>query len=492
MDEPTTLSGVIGANFGQEIVFLQRMVRARSANPFTPETSSPDIPVEEEGAAITQQELQRLGCASELRGVSARRPNVVSRLPGTGQTGKTLILTTHMDTIDPSGYTRDPWGAAIEGGRLYGAGAADAKAQIAAFIYAERALREAGIALAGSVTLAFVVDEEPGACSRYGTQYLLEQGLLQGDAVIIGEPGNRRVSIGHRGLYRFRLQIRGEVTHTGRRAWEQDSEGHNAILDMARLALALSEALLPELASEAYPDRHSVLIFPTLIRGGSGINVVPGLCEAYGDERLLPGLSAERVKELITAHLYQLSIEAYQLDDLLVVPPAETPPQADIVQALAAAAEAVIGKRPRLAGSGPACDGWMFTSRGSPTVCGYGVSCGGVHGADECRPGQPAHHHRGLCAGHCRLPGYLIEFTCRCSSPIPFSIVVCGTPRSKPLEGATVATREASERRPVFKDGAYQKGTDAWHQYAQKCQYRRDQEASRLSTYGQISPSWRD
>ena len=119
------------------------------------------------------------------------------------------------------------------------------------------------------------------------------------------------------------------------------------------------------------------------MRGGSGINVVPDSCEAYGDVRLLPGLSAKSIKELIKAHLQQLSIEAYQLDDLLVVPPAETPPQAEVVQALASAVEAVTGHQPRLAGSGPACDGWMFTTRGIPTVCGYGVSCGGVHGADE-------------------------------------------------------------------------------------------------------------
>jgi succinyl-diaminopimelate desuccinylase len=383
MEKQVVLSSVITANFGQQVTFLQRLVQARSANPYTPETSAADIPVEKEVATVTYQELQRLGFTAELRGVTQERPNVVSTFPGSGSVGKTLILSTHMDTVEPSGYTRDPWGAQIEGGLLYGVGAADAKAQIAAFIYAAQALREAGIALAGKVTLAFVVDEEPGACSRYGTQYLFEQGLVQGDAAIIGEPGNSQVSIGHRGLYRFRLQIQGEATHTGRKAWENQSEGRNAILDMARIALALSTYPLPETASEAYPDRKSVLTFPTLIRGGSGINVVPGLCEAYGDVRLLPGLSAASVKDLIKEQLRALSIEAYQLDDLLVVPAAETNPHTKIVQALAAAIETMTGMPPRLAGSGPACDGWMFTTRGIPTVCGYGVSCGGVHGADE-------------------------------------------------------------------------------------------------------------
>jgi len=157
-------------------------------------------------------------------------------------------------------------------------GSADAKAQIAAFVYAVYALRQADISLAGRVTVAFVVDEEPGACSPYGTRYLLEQGLLRGDAAIIGEPGNQKIAIGHRGIYRFRVQIDGEATHTGVKAWEQKRRGRNAILDMARLALALAERALPDMPSAAFPNRTSVMTFPTLIQGGSGINVVPGSC----------------------------------------------------------------------------------------------------------------------------------------------------------------------------------------------------------------------
>lgn len=383
MKTQAALSQVITAHFDQEVAFLQRLVRARSANPYTPDTSASDVPVEKEVAVLTQQEIQRCGFTANLVGVTPERPNVVSSFPASGGTGKTLILSTHMDTVEPTGYTRDPWGAQIEGGRLYGVGAADAKAQIAAMIYAVYAIRDAGITPAGQVVLGFVVDEEPGACSRFGTRYLLEEGLLNGDAAIIGEPGNNQISIGHRGLYRFRLRIRGEATHTGRKAWEQKRQGRNAILDMARVALALAAMPLSAATSEAYPGRKSILTFPTLIRGGTGINVVPDLCEAYGDVRLLPGLSAASVKESIKEQLGALSVETYQLDDLLVVPPAETHPLAEIVQILARAAARMTRVHPPIAGSGPACDGWMFTTRGIPTICGYGVSCGGVHGADE-------------------------------------------------------------------------------------------------------------
>jgi len=209
MGKQIATTTAIQSAFGQQIEFLQRLVRARSSNPFLPDSSPPDVSVEQEVAMVIQHELHRLGFPAELIGVSSQRPNVVCHVPGTEETGKTLILTAHMDTVEPSGYTRNPWGAQIEEGRLYGVGAADAKAQIAAFVYALNALREVGTTLAGGVTLAFVVDEEPGACSPYGTLYLLEQGLLQGNAAIIGEPGNDKIALGHRGIYRFRLQIEG-------------------------------------------------------------------------------------------------------------------------------------------------------------------------------------------------------------------------------------------------------------------------------------------
>jgi succinyl-diaminopimelate desuccinylase len=245
------------------------------------------------------------------------------------------------------------------------------------------ALRKAGIKLPGNVTLAFVVDEEAGACSPYGTSYLLEQGLLSGDAAIVGEPGDDKISIAHRGLYRFRIRTQGEAIHTGMKAWEQRTKGHNAGLDLAQVMLALSECTLPDVQSLAFPGRKSILTFPTLFRGGTGINSIPDFGEAYGDVRLLPGLSKDEVRRLIETRLANFPHIIYQLEDVASVPAVETNPGSEIVQSLKEAVGLVTGTSPRLEGSGPACDGWMFITRGIPTICGYGVAFGGVHGADE-------------------------------------------------------------------------------------------------------------
>jgi succinyl-diaminopimelate desuccinylase len=385
MKEQDSIAALIQKQFPREKKFLQRLVKARSNNPFTPETSSPDYPVEAEVAQVIVKELQQLGYTNIQRvGVSAERQNVLCSIAGNGSSNKTLILSTHMDTVEPvSDYTRDPWGGQIEANRLYGVGSADAKAQIAAFIYAVHALHLVDISLAGNILLAFVVDEEVGACSPYGTRYLFDQGLLHGDAAIIGEPGDDKIASGHRGLYRFRLQVHGEAVHTGLKAWEQRKKGRSAIHDVASLEHVLSTLPLPDVPSDAFPGRRSVLTFPTLIKGGSEINIVPSTCEAYGEARLLPGLSAARVREIIEEQLRLLDIQDYQLDDLLAVPAVETDRQAEIIQDLATAVKTVTGTQLRIEGSGPACDGWMFIQHGIPTVCGYGVNYGGVHGPNE-------------------------------------------------------------------------------------------------------------
>jgi acetylornithine deacetylase/succinyl-diaminopimelate desuccinylase-like protein len=374
---------MVRQQFEHEVTFLQRLVRAKSENRYTAETSPANAPVEAEVAAVIVEKMQQLGWQGELHGVSEQRQNVLCVLPGQDPAGRTLILTIHMDTVPASsGYTRDPWGAQIEGRRLYGLGAADAKAQIAAFISAVSALQEAHIELAGTIKLAFVVDEETGACSSYGTRYLLEQGLLDGDAAIIGEPGEDKIAVGHRGLYRFKIRTRGEAVHTGLKEWEMKTRGHNAAIDMARIIQALSTCELPLIPSPAFPNRKNVLTFPTLLQGGEGINIVPEQCEAYGDVRLLPHLKAEEIRGTIERCLAPLSIP-YELEEIVYVPAAETPLDAPIVQALSESIRDITGQSLRLEGAGPACDGWMFRAQGIETICGYGVQCGGVHSADE-------------------------------------------------------------------------------------------------------------
>jgi acetylornithine deacetylase len=125
------------------------------------------------------------------------RPNVAAIRKGTGG-GKSLILSGHIDTV-PAGsepWTRDPFGGQVEDNRLYGRGSNDMKAGVATNLFVAEILNEAGLELAGNVTIESVVDEEFGGVN--GTL----AGRLAGyvaDAAIISEPTSLRVCPAQRG-----------------------------------------------------------------------------------------------------------------------------------------------------------------------------------------------------------------------------------------------------------------------------------------------------
>lgn len=79
-----------------------------------------------------------------------------------------------------------------------------------------------------SIQLACVVDEESGACSLIGVRYLLEKKLISGNGAIYVYPG-RNITIGHRGLLRLIVNVKGENVHTGSVEWNTGKKGANAV-----------------------------------------------------------------------------------------------------------------------------------------------------------------------------------------------------------------------------------------------------------------------
>ena len=115
------------------------------------------------------------------------RPNVIGQLPGDSNK-KSMILNGHVDVVSPEPvdqWQHDPWGAEIEGNRLYGRGAVDMKAGVIANLYALKALLKAGIEPGGDVTLQSVVEEEAGGGG--GTLACLMEDFTA-DGMIITEP----------------------------------------------------------------------------------------------------------------------------------------------------------------------------------------------------------------------------------------------------------------------------------------------------------------
>lgn len=373
----------IDKNFSDQAEFLRKLVKSRSTNQYTPDLSPKDIPVEAKVAKLIYGEIKNMKLSPKRIGESRERANVVCNF-GPDRFRKSLILNGHMDTVEQvSTWTRKPFGGEVENNRLYGVGALDMKGTLSAYIFVLKALVAEKIKLDGRLILEFVVDEEPGASSQYGTGFLVKKGITA-KAAIIGEPGTGKISIGHRGGYRFRLTTSGEAVHTGFSAWEKKEKGRNAVLDMARVIVALQTIEMPYRPARAFPGRIPVFTFPTNIHGGTSINIVPDKCVAEGDVRLMPGNSDKQVRmwmeEAIKLHCPDV---IYEIEDLVYVPSVEIAKHEEIVDVLLKNMMEVTGRKPKIAGAGPWNDAWMLVTRGIPTVAGFGPDGENAHGANE-------------------------------------------------------------------------------------------------------------
>ncbi len=373
----------IDKNFPAQTAFLKSLVKARSANPFATDQSPPDQPIEAKVARLIVSFLKDLKLSPRRVGVSKERQNVICHL-GPDRFRKPLILNGHMDTVEPAAdWTVDPFAAEIKDGKLFGLGALDMKATLSGYLFAVAALLGEKAKLDGRLTLEFVVDEESGAASPYGTKFLLQKGIIA-KAALIGEPGTAKIAIGHRGGYRFRLTTVGEAVHTGTSAWEKKQKGRNAILDMAKVACALQKIELPYKPARAFLGRIPVFTFPTKIEGGKTINMVPDRCTAEGDVRLMPGNSDKQVRMWIEDCLKQTCPEiVYEITDLTYVPSVEIAKHEELVDLAVKNCIEVTGRKPKVLGAGPWNDAWMLISRGVPAICGFGPDGDNVHAADE-------------------------------------------------------------------------------------------------------------
>ena len=234
---------------------------------------------EDEAVEVSKGILAALGAESRVVRSEEGRPSVVARV-GSGE-GPRLVWNGHLDTVpagDLAQWSSDPFGGEVVDGRLVGRGACDMKGPIASALGAVAAIHRAGLELAGTLDLHLVADEEHAGI--HGTKVLLEEGLVDQDAAVVGEPTEMEIALAERGGAWVTAVARGKGAHGS-----TPHLGVNAIVSMARFVLRLPEVL---------PDRVHPLTGPptvnvALIAGGSAPNVVPDRCEVEIDRRIVPG-----------------------------------------------------------------------------------------------------------------------------------------------------------------------------------------------------------
>ncbi len=269
-------------------------------------------------------------------------------------------LNGHFDVVPPgAGWTVDPFAGTVKDGRIYGRGACDMKAGIAAAVYAAEAVRRAGVELDGSVEISGTVDEESGGFA--GVAWLAEHGRLsaaRADFVVIPEPLNvDRICIGHRGVYWFEVETHGRTAHGS-----MPFLGVSAIEHMGVILDHFQRELVPALskrttAMPVVPEaaRHATLNVNGIVGGqpvgGIQTPCVADACRAVFDRRFLAEESArgfDAVKAEILAVLERAATDtpalAYTIRDLMIVQPVRTPEGSPLVAALERGVRHVLGR----------------------------------------------------------------------------------------------------------------------------------------------------
>jgi succinyl-diaminopimelate desuccinylase len=284
------------------------------------------------------------------------RINVVGLRPGRAAR-PAVHLNGHYDVVPPgSDWTLNPFGGTVSGGRIFGRGACDMKAGIAAAIYASEAIRRAGVETSGTVEISATPDEESGGFA--GAAWLAQHGRLSSsriDHVIIPEPLNvDRIGIGHRGVYWFEVTTHGRIGHGS-----MPFLGVNAIDHMSVIIDRMRRDLIPVLSQRTtdmpvVPEgaRRATLNINGIAGGqGAGDRQTPcvaDVCRAVFDRRFLLEEGFEATRQEIEALLEQVAAETpsmrYELRDLMVVHPVRTPPESAAVAALDRGIQAILGR----------------------------------------------------------------------------------------------------------------------------------------------------
>jgi acetylornithine deacetylase len=352
-----------------QIIFLLReLVAINSVN-----ATLSGGPGERDIAEFIRGYLRPFGFEVQVQTVSCERANVVALVRGKSP-GAPVLLNGHIDTVGVEGMA-SPFTLRQEGDRLYGRGAYDMKGSVAVML-----------AMAGfwaqhpperDLWLTFSCDEEDRSL---GTEFLVKKWLptlpvLPSGAIFL-EPTEENIGVAHKGFSWFEVEVLGKAAHGSR-----PEEGVDAILPL-RAALNELERIRSELRSRP-PDAllgHASL-HGGKIEGGTELSVVPAQARLQWERRTLP----DEETEMVDGELGRVAQAVEQLPGghrvksgkIFMRPPYRTPPGADILRRVQAAAS-----DSQRVGLSFWADSALMGLAGIPSIL-YGPIGHGAHAIDE-------------------------------------------------------------------------------------------------------------
>ena len=236
---------------------------------------------EEKTAAIIEGFFKQRNIQTERKG-----NNVWARNKHFSATKPTILLNSHHDTVQPNpGYTRDPFGASIEEGKLFGLGSNDAGGPLTSLIatflhfYPQQDLKY-------NLIIAATAEEEISGTGGIESIWPL---LPQIDFAIVGEPTLCNMAVAEKGLMVLDCVSKGKSGHAAR------EEGVNAIYE----ALTDIEWFRNFRFPKSSPALGDIKMTVTIINAGKQHNVVPAECTFTVDVRVTDMYSLEEALEII-------------------------------------------------------------------------------------------------------------------------------------------------------------------------------------------------
>lgn len=297
---------------------------------------------------------------------------------GTG--GRKLLFAGHTDVVPPGDlaqWSADPFVPRIEGGKLFGRGAADMKSGVAAFVAACSEVP----AEAGTIQLAITNDEEADAIN--GTEKLVRWMVDNGhsfDFALVGEPSSAEflgdsIKIGRRGSFSGVVTVRGVQGHV---AYPQ--KANNPLPVLAAILTALSTTTLDE-GTEHFPASN--LEVTTVDVGNPTSNVIPGAGTLKFNIRYNDTWTPDTLAEWVRARIASVDANGAEVGFEIAGVPSRAflSPLSEDIDTLSDAIEDVTGRRPEFSTGGGTSDARFIAQYGPVVECGLvGPS---MHKADE-------------------------------------------------------------------------------------------------------------
>ena len=364
------------------IKFHQKMIQIPSENP--PSNYK-------EVAKFTETKMKEIGLNTHIK-----RKNVIGEIGNTN--GKTLIFCAHYDTVEAfKNWTYDPFGGEIVDNKIYGRGSSDDKSCVTAEIFATKALIEAGIQLNGKLILTAVGDEETGGLR--GVEYLLNSGLIKGDACLLGDAPTDYPYGYTGGTMYITFTIKGKQAHGLGSPdlpvpYRDENSGINTIERMMKVMSFLLNLNKEFLEKETkYPLAEGATtkvswINLAEIHGGNKITTVPDRCYLHCSVNTIPEQDIASIKKRILDYIEELNKQDPLLDITVQIPISMEPfvidGTSDFAIAVQKSAKAVYNEEREFKLFMPSTDAHWFQEKGIETILiGNSRLDNNIHSADE-------------------------------------------------------------------------------------------------------------